>query len=255
MKPNQAIEVIYPSEDGNDILLCGIDDIQHANYELSVALYEQHINENNLVKNVIGIGPDKQFFYTISSFKDNRSIFYESGIGYAYEKDGKCYFNRTLPLYSGKTRDSKNPLARNSKFIFHEDTINILYSSVPDHFAYLFFDNNCILSSAASLAPVPIQVQENSFLARVSDNDLSSVSFSDKAFSDIIAEALTKYTKQLSLKTSKLSANKLSVKHLQLEPSNDTNVKKGTFVYDEATDSIKFYNGEKWRTLKWADEE
>ena len=81
------------------------------------------------------------------------------------------------------------------------------------------------------------------------------MSFNSKEFADIVTESLTKYTKQLSLKASKLSVNKLSVKHLQLESSSDLNVKKGTFIYDETTDTVKFYNGSKWRTLQWVDEE
>ena len=255
-KPSQAIEIVSISDDSSDLLLCGIDGIHHANYKFSEAHYYELIGSDNSVSNVFGLGEENKFFYTLSSFRDNEVIRYESGTGYAYEKDGKNYFCRYLPLYAGKNLAHRQLIKRdNSQFILDPTAVHVLMSSVPEDYAFIFFDNNCILSSIDKVTPRAIQVQENSFLARVNDNDLSNVLFNSKEFAEIVAEALTKYTKQLVLKTSKLSVNKLSVKQLQLEPSSDTSVKKGTFIYDETTDTVKFYNGSEWRTLKWAEDE
>jgi hypothetical protein len=256
MKPSQAIELISNVEGIDDLLLCGIEGIQHANYNFSVAHYYGTINSDNSVSNVFGLGEENKFFYTLLSFRDNEVIRYEAGTGYAYEKDGKHYFNRYLPIYQGKNEQHQQLVPKGkSTYICINDAINVLVSSYPPNYSLIFHDKNCLLSSIDKSIPHCIQVLENSFLARIDDDDLSNVSFNSKEFTEIVAESLAKYTKQLSLKVSKLSANKLSVKHLQLDSSSDFNVKKGTFIYDETTDTVKFYNGSKWRTLKWAEDE
>jgi hypothetical protein len=256
MKPSQAIEIVSNVENSNDLLLCGIDGIENANYDYSVAYHYGTISSNNSVSNVFGLGENNKFFYILMCFRNNEIIRYESGNGYAYEKNGKQYFHRYLPMYEGKNPEHQQLVKKNQeKFICINDAVNVLVSSFPPDYSLNFYDKNCILASLDKSIPHAIQVLENSFLARVDVNDISSVSFDSKVFSDIVAEALTKYTKQLSLKTSKFSINKLSVKQLQLEPFIDSNVKKGTFIYDETTDTVKFYNGEKWRTLQWVDEE
>lgn len=255
-KPSQAIELVSNEEGSNDLLLCGIDGIEHADYNFSSSYYYGEISSNNSVSNVFGLGEHNKFFYTLLSFRNNQIIRYEAGTGYAYEKDGKNYFHRYLPMYEGKNENQTQLVPRGKiSYACINDAVNILVSSYPPNYSLIFHDKNCLLSSIDKTIPHCLQVLENSFLARVNDNDLSNLSFDSQTFSDIITEALKKHTKQLSLKTSKLSVNKLSVKQLQLDPSSDLNVKKGTLIYDETTDTVKFYNGSKWRTLKWAEDE
>jgi hypothetical protein len=255
-KPSQAIEIVSNEEGSNDLLLCGIDGIEQASHKFSEAQYYNYISSDSAVSNVFGLGEQNKFFYTLMSFRDNEVIRYESGTGYGYEKDGKQYFCRYLPLYDGKNPTHRQLIKKTKpSFSCSQDSISILTSSVPEDYAFIFYDANCLLSSVDKVTPRAIQVLENSFLARISVNDLSNVSFDSKEFSNIVAESLTKYNKQLSLKTSKLNANKLSVKQLQLEPTSDLNVKKGTFVYDEESDTVKFFNGTRWRTLVWAENE
>lgn len=255
MKPSQAIELVSNIEDSNDLLLCGIDGLENASIKFSSARYYNHITDENSVANVFGFGPQNMFFYSILSYRDNNLIRHESGVGYAYKKEDKACFHRHLPIYYGKTIDDKRLIKSDiSRYECINDCVNILISSVPQDYMLSFYDKNCIIISKDKFVPIPLQISENSFLARINDNDLSSVSFDDKEFSEIIVESLSRYNKQLSLKSSKLNASKLAVKQLQLEPSREMNVKKGTFIYDELTDTVKFYNGEKWRTLQWVEE-
>lgn len=256
MKQNQAIEVVSYKDQSDDLSLCGIADLEKASYNYSAAIYHNNITEENLVSNIIGLGEENKFFYILESYIDNTIVKYEHGLGYAYESDGNFYFKRFLQLYDGSCYEKRNPsYIQSPRFSYEHNSVNVLRSTLPEHYFLSLYDDNCVLISTGPFIASSIKLKENSFLARVDDNDISSLSFDDKAFANIIAEALAKHTKQLSLKASKLSVGKLSAKHLQLEPSSDLNVKKGTFIYDETTDSIKFYNGEKWRTLKWVDEE
>lgn len=256
MKPSQAIELISNVENSDDLLLHGLDGIQNASIEFSSAHYHKYITDQNSVENVFGLGPENIFFYSLLCFRDNVVVRHESGAGYAYKVDDKTYFRRSVPIYYGKDINDKRLVKTdNIRFECFHDCTSVLISSVPQDYALPFYDKNCILVSKDKFVPVAMKLPDNSFLARVDDNDVSGVSFDSKEFSNIVGEALVKYGKQLSLKASKLSVNKLSVKQFQIEPSTDTSVKKGTFIYDEITDTVKFYNGEKWRTLQWVDEE
>lgn len=255
-KPSQAIELISNIENSDDLLLCGIEGIQNASIEFSSAHYYKYITDKNSVENVFGLGPENTFFYSLLCFRNNSVVRHESGAGYAYKVDDKVCFHRSTPIYYGKDISDKRLVQTdNIRFECFYDCVSVLISSVPQDYALSFHDKNCILVSKDKFIPVATQLLENSFLARVDDNDVSGVSFDSKEFSNIVGEALVKYSKQLSLKSSKLNVNKLSVKQLQLDSSSDLNVKKGTFIYDETTDTVKFYNGEKWRTLQWVDEE
>jgi hypothetical protein len=251
---NQAIEAFKNIENSTDLLLCGHDDIEKANYELSVAKYYSHIDENNCIKSVFGLGEDNQFFYTALSFINNSMCRYECGIGYAYEHNNIIRFCRKMPLFGGKNSSSKIPVEPNSEYPAPENSTSILIGSAPSDYTLLFCDKNYILTSLAPLFPVGIPVKPHSLLGRL-DGDLSNISLEDDSLADYVVDILCRYSKQLSLKTSKLNANKLAIKQLQLEPSSGNAAKKGTFIYDEETDTIKFFNGEKWRTLKWVDEE
>jgi hypothetical protein len=255
-KPNLAIETFSFSENNADILLIGIDNIDKANIYFSEAHYYKYITDNNSVKNVMGIGPENKFFYKIAAYKDNNLVSYEYGVGYAYDLDGSTYFKRETPMLYGKNENHQRVLQNSqSRFYSPPGAINIITSEIPPNNTALYFEKNSILASKDAFLPHPIKILDNSFLARVSEDDLSSLSFDSKDFSDIVVTALTKYTKQLALKCSKLNANKLAVKQLQLESSDGAGAKAGTFVYDNETDTVKFYNGNRWRTLKWADEE
>lgn len=255
-KPSQAIELISNLENSDDLLLCGLDGIQNASIEFSFAQYYKDITNQNSVENVFGLGPENIFFYSLLCFRDNAVVRHESGAGYAYKVDDKTYFNRSIPIYYGKDIGDKRLVRTdNTRFECYHDCTSVLISSVPQDYALPFYDKNCILVSKDKFIPVAMKLIDNSFLARINDSDVSSVSFDSKEFGNIVGDALAKYGKQLSLKASKLSVNKLSVKQFQIEPSTDTSVKKGTFIYDETTDTVKFYNGEKWRTLQWVDEE
>lgn len=256
-KTSQAIESVKPCDDpnSNDLLLCGIDDIQHANIEFSEAVYYKRITDDNKVANSIGLGPDNKFFYRLVCYKDNAIVGHETGIGYAYELDGKQYFKRETPLIHGKNEKHLQVVNNNSlRFYFPLDSTSILSSDIPPNLSLLFHTKNCVLISKDAFVPRSLEILDNCVLASI-DGNLTNLSFDSQTFSDIVSEALKKHTKQLSLKTSKLSVNKLSVKQLQLDPSSDLNVKKGTLIYDETTDTVKFYNGSKWRTLKWAEDE
>ena len=214
MKPSLAIETFVEGDLNNsDLLLCGLDNIQYATLDYSTAHYYNQISEDNKIGNVFGYGPEHTFFYKMSSYKDNKLICYEKGLGYAYIHDSKTYFKRHVPIIYGKNEDQVQIIQNNVlRFRFEEGATHVISSEIPLNLTILMHDSNCTLVSLNQFAPFAIKTHEHSFLARVNDNNISSVSFNSKEFTDIVAEALCKYSKQIGLKASKLNASKLAVK-------------------------------------------
>lgn len=256
MKLFQAIETFVPVENSSDLLLLGIDGIQHANPDFAAAHYYKTISDNNKITKLIGSGPLNKFFYKICSYKDNVVVGYERGIGYAYIDNDKEYFKREIPLIYGKNETHVQYIENNIlRFIPSNETTNIITYEIPPTLTALYYDKNCLLVSKDSFCPSSLQIAENSFVGRVGEYDVNNINFDSSDFVDIVASALCKYSKQISLKCSKLNANKLAIKQLQLEDNDGSGARAGTFVYDKENDVVKFYNGTTWRSLKWVDEE
>jgi hypothetical protein len=250
-KLNQAVEIVKNIPNSPDLLLCGVEGVDQANYHFSVAHYEGHISEKNNVQNVFGNRP---FFYNILSFRNNQAFRYESGTGHYYEFEGQPRFKRLAPLFTGKNYEQQQVAKPDSIYYCSEDSVNVLVSIPPDNLRHLLFDSNCLVVSFDKYNPLAVKIEDNSFLARVGENDLSNVSFSGPEFVDLVVKALSKHTKQVSLQSSKVDCSKLSVKQLQLISGSASNAKKGTLIYDEESDCVKFYNGKEWKVLKWQNE-
>lgn len=219
-KQTPAIELVSNIDDSNDLLLCGIDGIDKGNYRLSFAQYYGVINESSLIHNHFALGEDNKFFYSLFSIDDNTVVRYESGFGYIYQKDSQRLLHRSIPIFEGKRLDHRQ-LVKSSdvRFVCDPTRVNILLATYPEDYAFAFHDDNCILTSKALAHPHSVQVKPHSFLARVEDGDLKSVSFFSDEFSDIVSKSIKQ------------------------------------FSYDEKTDSLKFFDGTRWRSLQWAENE
>lgn len=242
-----AIEIATKSDRPDRVALSGINDLQRINSILLADYKEGFITENNKFSNFFQ-SPDEKFCYTLCSYKNNEIIRYESGIGYYL--DGFVY--RYRPLRCGRNFSHKIECSNKLHYNFIGDTV--IYASMPRYLSDMFFSDNNLIFSKTEDCPVSIQIKPNSLIGRF-DNTITDIDLTSPEFSNILAKCLSQYSKQLSLKTSKLDTKLVSTSTLQLKPSVNDNAKKGTFIYDETTDSVKFYNGNKWRTLKWEEDE
>lgn len=250
-----AIETFEPCEtNNNDFLLTGHSNICNANNDYMFMCRTSELSDSSLIKNFIGLGEENIFNYIIESFVDKKQIVFETGIGYAYELDGKYYFKRVGAITHGETFNDATLCIQQPDYQCRPNAVNIIRSYIPDkYFQTLHFDNSLLISTAP-YTPSCLPVKENSIVGRF-NNDLISISLKSKEFVSVIIDIIRNYTNQISLKSSKLEAKLVSTSALQLKPSVNDNAKKGTFIYDETTDSVKFYNGSKWRTLKWEEDE
>lgn len=214
------IELVANIEGTDDLLLCGVEGIEQANYRLSVAQYYGLINNDCLIHKHFEFGEDNKFYYTLLSLSDNEVVRHESGFGYIYQDGPNRILKRSIPIFEGKRLDHRKLVKSvNVKFICDPSRVNLLTASYPEEYAFAFHDDNCILSSKALARPHSIHIQPHSFLARINDSDLKSISFVSDEFTDIVSKSIKQ------------------------------------FSYDEKTDSLKFFDGTRWRSLQWAENE
>jgi hypothetical protein len=247
-----AIETGCWDQDHN-LFLCGVDGLQHINDTLHFAIKNNDINNtNHTFKNVFGF--DCKFFYTIEQMNNGEVVRYERGLGNLYEHNDKVYLKRN-PMIGGKnSRDLYYDKTVCTQFQCDDCSHIVVTSSYPPTYIECLTDKNSIITSIESFIPHSFIVEENSIVGRL-DGDVESISFKNKAFIDLISDALCKYTKQLVLKTSKLDVKKISTPVLQINPSTSPPAKDGCIYYDEVEKSLKFYDGSKWRTLVFKDDE
>lgn len=212
------IEIVSNIQNSDDLLLCGVEGIENANYNLSVAQYYGIINDDCLIHKHFEFGEDNKFYYTLMSLSNNEVVRHESGFGYIYQDGPNRILKRSIPIFEGKRLDHRQLVKSiNVRFVCDPSRVNLLTASYPEDYAFALHDDNCLLSSKGLARPHSIQIKPHSFLARINDNDISSLSFTSDDFSDIVSKSIKQ------------------------------------FSYDEKTDSLKFFDGTRWRSLQWAE--
>jgi hypothetical protein len=203
-------------------------------------------NENNSFSNIFG--NNVKFFYKAVKIKNNAIVKYEVGLGYLEDN----ILKRFNPLYHGL---SEGPLPSSNGpqyFVAETGESLVVTSHVPTNFNELLCDPNCVIASVAPHISHPVHIPNNSFLGRLDDN-VQSIPFSElfnhPELISAILDVITTYSKQLSLRTSKLDAKRLCTDSLQLNSNDKILDKKGTLGFDGK--DLKFYDGEVWRILEW----
>jgi hypothetical protein len=227
-----AIENFEPIVNSYDLKLLG-----------SPNLYS---NENNSFASVFG--NDVKFFYKAVVVKNNAIVKYEVGLGYLENN----ILKRFNPLYHGLL-EGPLPSSNGPQYFFADkDESLVVTSHVPTNFNELLCDPNCVITSVAPHISHPVHIPNHSLLGRLDDNVQSipfSELFSNPELIAAILQVITTYSKQLSLRTSKLDAKRLCTDSLQLNSNDKILDKKGTLGFDGK--DLKFYDGEAWRILEW----
>jgi len=205
-------------------------------------------------------GTDHKFFYMAEKIYKDAVKLRERGIGRVIQNGTDFFLERTLPLAYYINGDSQAHPCYNGPVDFYlsEGEELVVSSSFPLSHTETLCDSHCVLASNEAFSPVPIKLQEFSFLSRL-DDSITSVSFQSikdiPELSESILESVTSYTKQISLGASKLSMKSkrgvISSHVFQLNPTSNPPAKKGTLIYDELTDTLKYYDGISWRSLSF----
>lgn len=244
--PTTAIELV--SIYSNDELeLLGTAGLSLVSQPLEFAIKNNDINESHTFKNTFKV--DDVFFYALEQVKDGTVTNYERGLGQLVFHNDKYLLKRKLPIATG-TNASLSSVCHNGCAHFNCQNCEYLiaYTTVPLSYAECLVDKNSLITSVAPFHPHSFVIDNNSIVGRL-DGDLCSISLDDKSFLDRLINALSSFTKQITLKTSKLDSKRISTPILQLNPTSNPAAKKGSVIYDENDNNLKYYDGSKWRTL------
>lgn len=233
----------------NTIELLGIEPLKQVNKPLYYAVCNGDINCNNTFKSTFG--PDVLFFYSIEQTKDNIVTKFERGIGYYFEKDNIQYIKRHIPIAMGNnSQDSTICTGSCAHFDCSDCEHLVVYSTVPTSYAECLIHANSIITSVSPFRPHSFVLENNSVVGRL-DGNVQSLSLENKGFIESLISSISKFTKQIVLKASKLDIKKLACYTLHLNKTSKSSSKAGDIIYDEADDNLKYYDGTNWRILSW----
>lgn len=249
ISPKRAIE-LATYESNSDLKLHGTCALAAFNSKIALAIKCEDVTNHSFL-NIFGT--DSKFLYIVEKISNNNVVQYERGIGHLAFIDGNTFLKRIQPLSHGTSANDQIPCYNGPTDFFCKDGEYLIVSnSHPQSYIELFSDPHSILTCSDSFTPQPVVMSENSILARIS-NSIQSIPFSGEYFISLIIDCLTKYTKQIILKTSKLDLKRLCCDSLQLNINNKPLDRVGTINFDGK--NLKYYDGEKWRTLIWKVED
>lgn len=246
-----ASETAIQPPKSSSLKLCGIEKLNQINPDLASAF-----DQSNLFVNVFGL--DTKLFYVAEKVSsDNKFVLRERGIGYVSLTDDGYLFNRLVPISVQYSDGSVSPSNGRAIDLYTNPGENIVISSsYPASHIELLHDAHCVITSREPFVPAPVILKDNSLLGRFKE-DIVSIAFSDfssvEELQNALIESISKYSKQINLSCSKLSLDNanapISSSLFQLNPTSSPPAKRGTIMYDENDNNIKYYDGSSWRTL------
>jgi hypothetical protein len=246
--PITAIEALTTSPDNQDLELIGQSPLVNVSKALASAVKAGVINDSISFSKIFGY--ETNFYYIIECVTNEKVTSYERGIGYIYQQDNRTFLKREIPIANGKNAAQciSSSSCGTATFNCCDSDCTVLYSCVPHSLVECFPFDNTILASQSRFTPQPVSLQQNCLLGRLDDN-LQSIPLDNETFIDKIVNAISKFTKQIKLKTSKLSLKRIECETIDLLATSNIRAKKGSLYYDESDDTIKVYNGNEWKTI------
>lgn len=251
-----AIELLQNNKDNIDLELVGHKDLGKYSQTFATALSTNDLNDQSLFKNVFGFNVNFCYIIQTICLSTNTTKLYERGVGYIYDHNGVTLLKRLLPLFRGSNQSDCVPNYSGLCIDFNcceQNSYTIISSTLPCTYFESLVVENSVLCSSSPLVPQPVQIKQNSFLSRL-DGDIESVEFEDERLVDKVAKIIAKFTKQLKLKTSKLTLKRIESETIDMVPTSNVKAKKGSIYYDESDNKLKLYDGEKWKTFAFIEE-
>lgn len=246
-----AIEGLCNCSLNNDLKLTGLTHLSQCSSSLKASINSGLLDDSALFKNVFGYNVN--FFYIIEKIENDTVTSYERGIASIYKQNDNTYLDRKLSFVIGQNSVLATVNSSGKPIEFGPLNNNlIIYSTLPPTYFECLSPSHCVLTSSEGCIPQPVVLHNDTFLGRL-DNGIEDISFSDSRLIDKIINLITKFTKQLKLKTSKLSLKRIETEILDLVPSSNPQAKIGTLVYDKETNELKVYDGKYWKALMFKE--
>lgn len=256
--PILALEVATNNQNNTDLELIGFENLEVCD-PFKELVRSGELTSSHTLREAIGF--HNNFFYSLDCVSNNRTscsqdgIISERGVGYLYEQDGCVFLKRSVPIANGLSNGRSLPSTGKPRtFQCCDDQSTVIITCVipPTYLEALIIPNSVLSSGPHPFVPSPVQIQENSFLARLKDG-IESLSFSSETFISTILSIVCSFTKQIKLKTSKLTTKRIEVDMIDIKPSDCSKAVKGSLCYDSQSNKLKFYDGENWKTVILSD--
>jgi len=163
---------------------------------------------------------EDDFYYRFDIIVNSESVANEIGVGELVEHDGNIILKRTQPLYVQAQGEERRVAygVRPIDLTSNEDLIMVT-SYTPSNIIEALPDPHMIIISLADHHPHPLKIEENSLIGRL-DDTIESIKISD------LPNVAPSY-----------------------DDIADAPLIKGSIVFDNEWDTLKYYNGKEWRSL------
>lgn len=249
-----AIEGAEQLHNSYDLKLLGSEYVSTLgkDWEASVKLGE-FTSQNNSFLSVYGL--DCKFFYIAQVYLNNSIEMFEVGLGYLYIEDNTTYLKRFKPLYfNEKGCDFPSPVIGNPRPLIASYPKRVIVSThIPTSYLEVLTDDNSLIASVAPHTPSVVVVEQGSLVGRLKDNiesiDIRSLN-NVEPFNLAVIDSIKNHTKQLVLKSSKLTAKNINVDYLSLNIT-DTKppAKDGNIYFDKTSGTIRYYYDNNWNVI------
>ena len=212
-------------------------------------------------------GFEHRFLYVIEAIHDNEIVASEKGLGYIEQEDDKIFLIRETPLSFAEDGDVNNYKDGDSPLVFPYHEYVRVFSYVPKNVHEMLATPYSVLASISPHAPSPVILEENTLLGR-KDDIVQAIDKEELVeimeLNDVVKESIEKTQKQLTLKTRRLDLSRknsfLSSPYILLKPdaydnSNTPPSLIGTLFYNTELGKLQLFDGNRWRTIKFEDED
>ena len=191
------------------------------------------------------------FFYTAVQYKEDRTQFHnkkiavEKGVGKLTDfRDAlgpQTLFERVIVHSLFETTESGNLVRTRSvgapPYPFSNDDYVLVFSQAPESYLDALMVEHSVLCSIEPHTPSPVHLENNTLLGRL-DGRIQSVDTDELRHLLGLDQGITS----------------IGTPVLQLLPTTVEGPKRGTLYYSLESNSLKFFDGERLRTLKFEDE-
>lgn len=190
---------------------------------------------------------EDKFFYSLAHYRGEESLYTEIGIA-TILSDNTLLRNT---IYYGISK--RKGLLPNPSAYYPEDLQEGDYLEVSNYrnnnILDFFIDPHLIVTSDSHCCPTPLYIDQNSVLGRYEGN-IQSISFSSLLSTNLL-DLLTSFTKSINLKAHKLYCKMFNCSSIVLSKSkSNRKPPKGTIIWDDKDDLLKFYNGKVWNVIQ-----
>lgn len=264
-----ALELGWTDKDviGGPVELLGPEALPDVHDLTMVTGIETEVDRRGFCKDVCGfekvIGLGYYFYYQIEDWHNKHTVITERGLGYLEKRDGKTFLIRHKPTLYKDSNGQQSPLPEGMYADLGVGAYMIVYTIPPPTYVEALIMPHSLIASTSEGSPTPIELEPNTLLGRL-DNVVQAIDSDElmRIVGDKIVDPLINSQKQLDLKARHLRLTRKNsslaspiVRLLPQEVDDKMPRQRGSIIFNSQTNRLQCYDGEKWKTIAWEEEE